>query len=146
MVLKPKPSLGPWFIAFWWFSSQQYISDFGMRCKSSILLYSLGNLSAASLLARDGGACDVRPGLVDEKGEPPRTPSIYATDTWSGRMGEAKYKRRDASDDKRGCKVRNAKCEMRGAKWECYCNANANVDAWFIQDYRGPCSGPTPLP
>ena len=44
-------------------------------------LSSLGNLSAASPLARDGGACAARPGLVAEKGEPPRTPSIYATDT-----------------------------------------------------------------
>ena len=49
----------------------------------------------ASLLARDGGACAARPGLIAEKGEPPRTPSIYATDTWSGRVGEAKYKGRD---------------------------------------------------
>ena len=35
------------------------------------LLCSLGNLTAASLLARDGGACAARPGLVAEKGEPP---------------------------------------------------------------------------
>ena len=86
-------------------------------------LCSLGNLSAASLLARDGGACAARPGLVAEKGEPPRTPSIYATDTWSGRVGEAKYKRRDANDNKGGCKVQNAKCEMGVAI------ATANVDA-----------------
>ena len=50
-------------------------------------LYSLGKTSAASLLARDGGACAARTGLVAEKGEPPRSPSIYATDTWSGRGG-----------------------------------------------------------
>ena len=81
-------------------------------------LYSLGNLSAATLLARDGGAYAARPNLVAEKGEPPRTPSIYATDTWSGRVGEAKYKRRDANDNKRGCKVQNAKCEMQSAKCE----------------------------
>ena len=87
-------------------------------------LCSLGNLSAASLLARDGGACAARPGLVAEKGEPPRTPSIYATDTWSGRVGEAKYKRRDANDNKRDvkCEMRNAKCEMGVAI------AAANVD------------------
>ena len=81
-------------------------------------LCNLGNLSAASLLARDSGACAAWPGLVAEKGEPPRTPSIYATDTWSGRVGKAKYKRRDANDNKSGCKVQNAKCEMRGAKCE----------------------------
>ena len=84
-------------------------------------LWILGNLSAASLLARDGGAwrCSIRPSRW--KGEPPRTPSIYATDTWIGRVGEAKHKRRDANDNKRGCKVRNANCEMRSAKWECDC-------------------------
>ena len=59
-------------------------------------LCDLGKHSAASLLACDGGAGAARPGLVAEKREPPRTPSIYATDTWSGRVGEAKYKRRDA--------------------------------------------------
>ena len=68
------------------------------------------------------GACAVRLGLVAGKGEPPRTPSIYATDTWSGRVGEAKYQRRDANDSKRGCKVQNAKCEMGVA------NATANMD------------------
>lgn len=68
-------------------------------------LSSLGNLSAASLLARDGGACAARPGLAAEKGGPPRTPSIYTTVTWSGRVGDAKYKRRDANDNKRGCKL-----------------------------------------
>ena len=85
-----------------------------LACAANNLYFlcSLGSLSAASLLARDRGACAARPGLVAEKGEPPRTPSIYATDTWSGRVGEAKYKRRDANDNKRGCKVRNAKCEM----------------------------------
>ena len=78
-------------------SSQLFNSDFCVRCKSSIfLIFGLGKHSAASLLAHDGGACAARPGLVAEKGEPPRTPSIYATDTWSGRVGEAKYKRRDA--------------------------------------------------
>ncbi len=65
-----------------------------------------------SLLARNGGACAARPGLIAEKGEPPRTPSIYATD----RVGEAKYKRRDENYNKRGCKVQNAECEMRAAK------------------------------
>ena len=81
-------------------------------------LCTLGNLSAASLLARDGRACTARPGLVAEKGERPRTPSIYATDTWSGRVGEAKCKRRDADDNKGRCKVQNAECEMRGVKCE----------------------------
>ena len=37
--------------------------------------------------------------LVDEKRELPRTPSIYATNTWSGRVGEAKCKRCDANDN-----------------------------------------------
>ena len=59
------------------------------------LPYGLGNLSAASLFARDGGACAPRPGLIAEKGEPPKTPSVYATDTWSGRVWESKYKGRD---------------------------------------------------
>ena len=81
------------------------------------VLCGLGKNSVASLLTCDGGACAARPGLVAEKGEPPRTPSIYATDTWSGRLGEAKYKRRDANYNMSGCKVRNgtatanAKCE-----------------------------------
>ena len=57
--------------------------------------YGLGNLSAAPLLAHDGGACAARPGLIAENGEPPRTPSIYTTDTWSGRVWEAKYEGRD---------------------------------------------------
>ena len=107
-------------------------------CAANCLYFlcSLGNLSAASLLARDGGACAARPGLVAEKGEPPRTPSIYATDTWSGRMGEAKYKRRDANDNKRGCKVKHAKCEMRGAKCEVRngssdCNCECGCDAFL---------------
>ena len=38
-------------------------------------LYFLGNLSAASFLARNGGAFAPRL-LVAQKGEPPRTPSI----------------------------------------------------------------------
>ena len=63
-------------------------------------LYFLGNLSAASFLARNGGAFAPRPGLVAQKGEPPRTPSIKATDTWNGRVGEVKYKRRNANDNK----------------------------------------------
>ena len=88
-----------------------------MRCVYSYLC-GLGKYSAPSLLARDGGACAARPGLIAEKGEPPRTPSIYATDTWSGRVGEAKYKRRDAKNNMRGCKVRNATATA---------NANMNV-------------------
>ena len=77
-------------------------------------------------LARDGGACAARPGLIAEKGEPPRTPSIYATDTWSGRVGEAKYKRRDAKNNMRGCKVRNATA-----------TANANMNAMPFCRYIG---------
>lgn len=37
-------------------------------------LYSLGNLSAAFFLARDGGSCAAQPGLVVEKRELPKTP------------------------------------------------------------------------
>ena len=33
----------------------------------------VGNLSTAFLFARDGEACDTKPGLVTKKGEPPRT-------------------------------------------------------------------------
>lgn len=42
-------------------------------------------------------------GLVAGKEEPPRTSSIYATNTWSGRVGEAKYKKRNAKSNKREC-------------------------------------------
>ena len=98
-----------------------------LACDANDLYFlcSLGNLSAASFLAHDGRACAARPGLVAEKGEPPRTPSIYATHTWSGRVGEAKYKRCDANN-KRGCKVRNA-------KWECDCNCECRcgLDAFL---------------
>ena len=81
-------------------------------------LCSLGKHSAAFFLARDGEACTARPGPVAEKGELPRTLSIYATDTRSGRVGEAKYKRRDAKNNMRGCKLRNATSA-----------ANANMNA-----------------
>ena len=37
------------------------------------------------------------------------------------------YKRRNTNDDKRECKVQNAKCKVRSAKWEWI--ATANVDA-----------------
>ena len=58
--------------------------------------------------------------------------TIYATDTWSGRVGEAKYKRRDVNDNKRGCKMQNAKCEVRSAKCEVTngssdCNCDVDV-------------------
>lgn len=68
-------------------------------------LCSLGNHSAASLLARDDGACAVQLGIVAEKGELPTTPSIYTIDAWSGRVREAKYKRRHAKNNGRGCKM-----------------------------------------
>lgn len=47
-------------------------------CAASCLCFGyslgrLGNLSTASLFARDGGACAAEPGLVTKKGEPPRT-------------------------------------------------------------------------
>lgn len=47
-------------------------------------LFRLGNLSAVSLLVRDGKAYAAQTGLVGlvaEKGEALRTPSTYATDT-----------------------------------------------------------------
>ena len=94
-------------------------------------LYSLSKTSAASLLARDGGACAALPGLVAETGEPPRTSSIYATDTWSGRVGEAKYKRRDANDNKRGCKLRNAKCEVPNVKCEMELRLQLRMRMWM---------------
>ncbi len=60
-----------------------------------------------------------------KNGNPPRTPSIYATDTWSGRMGEAKYKSRDANDYKRGSKVQNAKCKVQnGSAITCECGCD----------------------
>lgn len=56
--------------------------------------------SAASLLARHSVTCVARPGLLAGK---------YTTNTWSGRVGEAKkYKRRDSNNNMRGYKVRNA--------------------------------------
>ena len=38
-----------------------------------LYLYGLSNLSAASFLAHDGGACTAEPSLVTKKREPPRT-------------------------------------------------------------------------
>ena len=107
-------------------------------CAANCLYFlcSLGNLSAASLLARDGEACAARPGLVATAENSLNLCSIYVTDTWSGRVGEAKYKRRDANDNKRGCKVKHAKCEMRGAKCEVRngssdCNCECGCDAFL---------------
>lgn len=76
-----------------------------------------GIFSPVSLLARDGGACTSRLCLVAEKGDP-QTPLFYATDTWSGRVGETKYKRRDTNNKmaKRANAMQGAKCgkcEMR---------------------------------
>ena len=59
------------------------------------VLCGLGKHSAASLLACDGGACAARPGLIAEKGEGRREiPQSMRLIHGSGRVGEAKYKRR----------------------------------------------------
>lgn len=65
--------------------------------------------------------------LIVMSARSPRTPSIYATDRWSGRVGEAKYKRRDVNNNKTGCKVRNAKCQMGECDCNCECKCGCNA-------------------
>lgn len=82
----------------------------------------------AFLLAYNGKACATRLGLVAEKQESPRTSSIYTTDIWSGSMKITKYKKRDTNDNKRRCKIWNAKCEIRVA----IATTNMNVIPSYI--------------
>ena len=113
--------------------SEHSESNFCVRCN---FLCGLGNYSAASLLTRDGGTCAAQPGLIDEPGEPPSTLSIHTTDTWSGRVGEAKYMRREVNNNMRGRrKVQNATATA---------TANANINAMHSCTHLSSSSYPIP--
>lgn len=62
----------------------------------------------------------VRPKLLDKakKKELLRTSSTYAIVISSERVGKAKYKRRNANNNKRGYKVQNAKYKMQDVKYK----------------------------
>lgn len=47
-----------------------------------------------------------------------KTILIYITDIWSGKVRKAKYKKYDANDNKRKCKVQNTKCKIQITKYK----------------------------
>lgn len=93
-----------------------------LKCIAKYLYFicSLGNLLVGFFLACNNWACIAWPDLVAEKRESLRSFLIHVNDTWSRKVGKAKYKRCNTNDNKKECKVQNTnnkrRCKMQNVK------------------------------